>query len=116
MKKIILFTIITLIVIVVLYFGKSVVHMANIGCAYKAKILGSAVFVSNRIPETVLNEDLSDPTFKFIKANMVPPHLGWVKNLSDRTHEFVNFRKIEICRNQICHSTKIIDVTEASCS
>ncbi len=69
-KKPILFTIITIFVVVVLYVGNSAVHMANIGCAYKAKILGSAVFVSKRNPENVLSEDLSDPNFKLIKAEI----------------------------------------------
>ena len=69
-KKFILFSIITILIIVIFYFGNSAIHMANIGCAYKAKILGSAVFISKRNPENVLAEDLSDPNLKFIKAEI----------------------------------------------
>ncbi|MBC8185373.1 serine hydrolase [candidate division KSB1 bacterium] len=69
-KKLIIFIIVTIFVIAVLHFGNSAVHMANIGCGYKAKILGSAVFISKRNPENVLNEDLSDPNFKLIKAEI----------------------------------------------
>ncbi|MFO7981202.1 MAG: hypothetical protein R6V00_10275, partial [Candidatus Aminicenantes bacterium] len=42
-----------------------------IGCGYKAKILCSGVFVSNRNPETVMEQDLAfHPLFDLIKTDV----------------------------------------------
>ncbi|MCU0645617.1 MAG: serine hydrolase [bacterium] len=73
MKKFLKIFVLILAVIIILagiYFGNHAWHIANIGAAYKAKILCSSVFISNRNPEDVLSEDLSDPRLNIIKVKI----------------------------------------------
>ncbi len=66
--------ILSLLIIVALaagwYFSSYFLNIANIGAGYKAKLLCSSVFVSNRDPHWVLKEDLSDPSLKIIKEKI----------------------------------------------
>ena len=53
-----------------LYFGSQALHIADVGAGYKAKILCSSVFISNRNPADVLNEDLSESRLSLINQRI----------------------------------------------
>ncbi|MCI0513823.1 beta-lactamase family protein [candidate division KSB1 bacterium] len=52
------------------YWGSYLGKLANIGAAYKAKILCAGVFISNRDPQTILNEDLSESLLKWVDVKI----------------------------------------------
>jgi CubicO group peptidase (beta-lactamase class C family) len=68
--KVLSFILAVIVIIAGFYFGNQALHIANIGAGYKAKILCSSVFISNRNPDDVLSEDLSDPRLNIIKAKI----------------------------------------------
>lgn len=62
--KKILALILFLIFIALIFTFNYFAQIAAIGAGYKAKILASALFISGRDAESIVNEDLSDPIFK----------------------------------------------------
>jgi CubicO group peptidase (beta-lactamase class C family) len=42
-------------------------RIAAVGCGYKAKVLGSAIFVSGRDPDSILKEDVSADSYRVLR-------------------------------------------------
>lgn len=53
-----------------IYFGNYAVQILNIACGYKAKILASSVFISKRVPDIVLSEELFDPKLRIVRTQI----------------------------------------------
>ncbi|MBD3288498.1 serine hydrolase, partial [candidate division KSB1 bacterium] len=54
----------------IFYFGSKYVEIARLGAGYKAKLLCSAVFISKRPADTVLEEEFGHPLLKYFDAEI----------------------------------------------
>lgn len=64
--KIVLATFLVFLLLAAWYLGRNFIHIAYIGAGYKAKMLCSGVFVSNRSADDFLGEELSDPKLRVV--------------------------------------------------
>ncbi len=69
-KKIIGLILLIIFVAVIVHYGIYYAKITRVGAGYKAKILCSAVFISNRPAESVLNEEFSHPLLKYFQTDI----------------------------------------------